>query len=58
MIMEQFFSQANLNKFLSNDEIKRYIANNIATKIDYNKIFDSFVEMLMDSKYGSMIEMF
>ncbi|MEY8702353.1 DUF445 domain-containing protein [Francisella philomiragia] len=58
MIMEQFFSQENLNKFLSHDDIKRYIANNVAKKIDYNKIFDSFVEMLMDSKYGSMIEMF
>ncbi|WP_395167113.1 DUF445 domain-containing protein [Francisella salimarina] len=58
MIMEQFFSQHNLSKFLSNNDIKKYIADNIAAKIDYNKIFDSFVDMLMSSKYGSMIDMF
>ena len=30
----------------------------LASKIDYNKLFDSFDEMLMSGKYGSMIEMF
>ncbi|AIT09040.1 hypothetical protein LO80_02980 [Candidatus Francisella endociliophora] len=58
MIMEQFFSQENLNKFLASEDIKKYLSNTLASKIDYNKIFDSFVEMLMSSKYGSMIDMF
>ncbi|EDZ90673.1 DUF445 family protein [Francisella tularensis] len=58
MIMEQFFSPQNLNNLLKSDDIKRYLADNIATKIDYNKIFDSFIDMLMSSKYGSMIDMF
>lgn len=58
MIMDQFFSQENLNKFLASEDIKKYISNILVSKIDYNKIFDSFVEMLMSSKYGSMINMF
>ncbi|ASG67546.1 hypothetical protein fh0823_01870 [Francisella halioticida] len=58
MIMEQFFSPENLDKFLANDEIKKYLNNTIISKINYDKIFDSFVEMLIASKYGSMIEMF
>lgn len=58
MIMEQFFSQENLNKFLASEDIKKYLSNMLASKIDYNKLFDSFVEMLMSGKYGSMIEMF
>jgi uncharacterized membrane protein YheB (UPF0754 family) len=58
MIMEQFFSQQNLDKFLNGDEIKKYISSTVAAKIDYNKLFDSFVDILMSSKYGSMIDMF
>ncbi|ORM38775.1 hypothetical protein A2G94_05615 [Francisella endosymbiont of Ornithodoros moubata] len=58
MIMEQFFSPQNLNNFLKSDHIKRYLADNVAAKIDYNKIFDSFIDMVMSSKYGSMIEIF
>lgn len=58
MIMEQFFSEENLNKFFASDEIKKYISNTLTAKIDYNKIFDSFIDMLMDSKYASMIDMF
>lgn len=58
MIMEQFFSPENLDKFLASDEIKKYLSNTVTSKISYDKIFDSFVDMLMTSKYGSMIEMF
>ncbi|QIV94901.1 DUF445 domain-containing protein [Allofrancisella frigidaquae] len=58
MIMEQFFSEENLQKFLASDELKRYLQTTFKEKVDYNKIFDSFIEMLMDSRYGSMVEMF
>ena len=58
MIMEQFFSANNLERFLNGDDIKKYAKETISKKVDYNKIFDSFVEMLMTSKYGSMIDMF
>ena len=58
MIMEQFFSANNLDKFLASDNVKNYLKKTIADKIDYDKIFDSFLDMLMTSKYGSMIEMF
>ena len=58
MIMEQFFSKENLQKFLASDDVKRSLKNILTSKIDYNSIFDGFVDMLMNSKYGSMIEMF
>lgn len=56
MIMEQFLSPQNLDNFIKSDHIKRYLADNLAA--DYNKIFDSFIDMVMSSKYGSMIEIF
>ncbi|GAB4223571.1 MAG: DUF445 family protein [Francisella sp.] len=58
MIMEQFFSQQNLSNFLKSEDIQKYLVNKLTTKIDYDQVFDSFVDMLMNSKYGSMIEMF
>lgn len=58
MIMEQFFSAENLEKFLNGDEIKEYAKDTITKKIDYDKIFDSFVALLLDSKFGSIINMF
>ncbi len=58
MIMEQFFSSDNLEKFLNGDDINKYAKETITKKIDYNKIFESFVDMLMESKYSSMISMF
>lgn len=58
MIMEQFFSAENLEKFFNENEIKKYARETITKKIDYNKIFDSFVALLLESKYGSVINMF
>ncbi|MDE4976089.1 DUF445 domain-containing protein, partial [Francisella tularensis subsp. holarctica] len=58
MIIEQFFSPQNINNFIKSDDIKRYLEDNIAAKIDYNKIFDSFIDMLMSSTSCSLIDMF
>ena len=58
MILEQFVSPDNLDKFLASDEIKKYLSNTITSTIGYDKIFDSFVDPLVTSKYGSMINMF
>ena len=58
MIMEQFFAAKNLEKFLNDDSIKKYAKETITKKINYNKIFDNFVALLLDSKYGSVINMF
>jgi uncharacterized membrane protein YheB (UPF0754 family) len=58
MIMEQFFSAKNLNNFFASDDIKKYMRSTLTSKIDYNQIFDSFIDMLMESEYASMINMF
>jgi uncharacterized membrane-anchored protein YjiN (DUF445 family) len=58
MIMEQFFTPEKLQSFLSSDDIKNYLKASVSNKIDYDTLFNSFVDILMDSKYGSMIDMF
>ncbi|AXA33766.1 DUF445 family protein [Francisella adeliensis] len=58
MIMDQFFSAKNLDRYLNENTIKQYAEDIIISKIDHDKIFDGFIEMLMSSKYGSMIDMF
>ena len=58
MIMEQFFSKQNMSKFLSGNSSNNVIKNVIESKLDYNKIFDGFIDAIMSSSYGSMIDMF
>ena len=59
MLMEQFFSKNHLDKFINeNFNIQDKIVKVIAEKVDYNKIFDGFIDSIMASNYGSMIEMF
>jgi uncharacterized membrane protein YheB (UPF0754 family) len=58
MIMEQFFSKQNMAKFLGGNSSDNIIKNVIENKLDYNKIFDGFIDAIMSSSYGSMIDMF
>ena len=58
MIMEQFFSKQNMSKFSSGNSSNNVIKNVIESKLDYNKIFDGFIDAIMSSSYGSMIDMF
>ncbi|APC96366.1 DUF445 family protein [Francisella frigiditurris] len=58
MIMHQFFSEKNIEKFLSTSDMEPILKETLVKKLDYNKIFDSFIDAIMSSSYGSMIDMF
>jgi uncharacterized membrane protein YheB (UPF0754 family) len=58
MIMNQFFTLDNINKFTqSNAESKLNLVPIIET-LDYNPIFDGFVDVILKSKFGGMLGMF
>lgn len=57
MIMEQFFTAENIRKFTeSSDGFKPNLAP-ILEYIDYDSIFDGFLEVVQNSKYGGMLGM-
>ena len=59
LILEQFFSQDNIDDFLSRKMAASSIdMQGIAESIDYDRLFDSFVDTIMDSDFGSMINTF
>ena len=59
MLMDQFFSKNHLDRFINeNFNIQDKIVKVVAEKVDYNKIFDGFIDSIMASNYGPMIEMF
>ncbi len=60
MIMEQFFNQENLHKFISAEEntLSNWLKpGRIVDRIDYDKLFDRLVEAIMASSFGSMLGM-
>ena len=57
MIMEQFFSKEQLDKFFEQEESKLELAP-LVDKIDFNIAFDSLKEGIMESKFGQIINMF
>jgi len=58
MMMEQFFTQENIDRFVSGGAAKGSL--NIAPvieKIDMSPAFDKLVEVIMDSSFGGMLGM-
>lgn len=61
IIMEQFFSPANIERFLRSEEQKSARLINLEPLlklIDYDKMFDSVAESVMHTKFGSMLSLF
>ena len=60
LIMEQFFTKENLNKFFKNEfgEDKKLDFTNVIDKTDFSKAFDSLKEAVMESQFGGMLGMF
>lgn len=58
MIMSQFFSVENIKKFFSANQKGESQFEPIVANLNYNMVFDAFVEMVMASKFGGMIGMF
>lgn len=59
LMMDQFFTEKNIDRFLATDG-KHFDLNlaPILQKIDLSPTFDSLVEVINDSSFGSMLAMF
>src|SRR5688572_18581806 len=62
MIMEQFFNPENVEQFFkqggAGGTVSSEFAEGIIARVDFNKAFDSLVEMILESSFGSMLGMF
>ncbi len=62
LVMEQFFSKENLDRFFSEmvtkDAEHQLDFHDVIDETDMNPIFDGLVETIMESSFGSMLGMF
>jgi uncharacterized membrane protein YheB (UPF0754 family) len=60
LMMEQFFTQENIDKFLNKEMAggKSLNLGPVIEKIDFNPTFDSLVDVIANSQFGGMIAMF
>ncbi len=60
LMMEQFFIQENIDKFLNKEMAggKSLNLEPVIEKIDFNPTFDSLVDVIANSQFGGMIAMF
>ncbi|KLN65073.1 MULTISPECIES: DUF445 domain-containing protein [Vibrio] len=60
LMMEQFFTQENIDKFLSKEMTGGQSLNlePVIEKIDFNPTFDSLVDVIANSQFGGMLAMF
>ncbi|MCG9581195.1 DUF445 domain-containing protein [Vibrio tubiashii] len=59
LMMEQFFTQENIDKFLSKELAggKSLNLDPVIEKIDFNPTFDSLVDVIANSQFGGMLAM-
>ncbi len=57
MIMREFFTKERLDAFLQNEE-RRIDLKPLIEKGDFNPAFDALVESVMESKFGSAVQLF
>lgn len=60
LMMEQFFTQENIDKFLNKEMTggKTLNLEPVIEKIDFNPTFDSLVDVIANSQFGGMLAMF
>ncbi|WP_423842088.1 DUF445 domain-containing protein [Acanthopleuribacter pedis] len=57
MIMNQFFTVENIQKFMKNGAKKQINLDPIIDNLNYDYIYDSFIEVIKASKFGGMLGM-
>lgn len=60
LIMRQFFTQENIERFLQQEESaaqKLFNVDPLLDRLDYDKLFQSLVEAISESSFGSMLAM-
>jgi len=60
LIMEQFFTKENLDKFFTKEfkDDKKFDLSNVINKTDFTPAFDSLKSAVMESSFGGMLGMF
>ena len=60
LIMEQFFTEENINKFMSeqNGHAHHFELTPIIEQVDLSPAFDSLVDVVQNSQFGGMLSMF
>ncbi len=59
LMMEQFFTQENIDRFVSGGSVKsRQHLGPVIEKVDLSPSFDRLVEVIMNSSFGKMLGMF
>ena len=58
LIMKQFFTSENIHKFMDNQSAAGFNLTPLLETVEYDKIFDSLVETIKESSFGSMLGMF
>ncbi len=63
LIMEQFFTPENIRQFIaqsrsSSAETDENVVKKMADRVDFSSAYDSLVEVIMNSSFGSMLSMF
>lgn len=61
LIMGEFFTKENLNRFLTDSKDKMLPEINVdkgIESVDYNQIFNSLIQLILESQIGSMLNMF
>lgn len=59
LMMEQFFTQENIDRFLSGGSAKSTLhLAPVIEKVDFSPSFDRLVEVIMNSSFGTMLGMF
>jgi len=58
MMMEEFFTQKNMQKFLSNNGQQRVDLQPVISELDFEPAYDSLVDTIQNSQFGGMLAMF
>ncbi|QCU90004.1 DUF445 domain-containing protein [Thiomicrorhabdus sediminis] len=59
LMMEQFFNQENIDRFVANSTEKSHFnLQPVIEKVDLSPAYDRLVEVIMNSSFGSMLGMF
>lgn len=61
IIMEQFFNETNLKRFLNNTAVlgdKQILIKKMLNSFDYEKIYEGLVEEILNTSLGKMLNMF
>ena len=58
MIMDQFFTTENISKFIKGGAGSQPDLHPIIENLNYDIIFDGFIEVIKNSKFGGMLGMF